>query len=187
MIQKNQTLNIPEHNHKKFVRYGLADYYKEPEWELQNRLVELFHEITDVDLTGYIEDMYRAGRKGTKNRPLVIELLSKRMTRYITSNSHCFQGSGLGISEFLDAKARRERAQMREELFKARQNGHHAIIRNNQLYIDGILTKKHDYNNEQQQNISDIYQEKVMIATCSTEHPHQINTPNKTSNYTFRN
>lgn len=90
--------------------------------------------------------MYRVGRKVTNNRPLVIELLSKRMTRYIVSSSQCFQGTGLGVSEFLDAKSRKDRAQMREELIKAGQNGHHAIIRNNQLYIDGKRANKRYHN-----------------------------------------
>lgn len=187
--QKNQTPSIPEHNYKKLVLYGFADYYNEPEWELHNRLIELFREIADVDLSGYIEDMYRVGRKGTKNRPLVMELLSKRMTRYIISNSHSFQGSGLGISEFLDAKTRKERAQIKDELFKARKNGHYAIIRNNQLYINGKLIKKDDCNNDQRQYINTTYQKNDTTVTYNTEQPYQINRPsqNETVNYTFRN
>lgn len=189
--QKNQTPSIPERNYKKLVLYGFTDYYKEPEWELHNRLIELFRDIADVDLSGYIEDMYRVGRKGPKNRPLVIELLSKRMTRYIISNSHCFQGSGLGISEFLDAKTRKERAHMREELFKARQNGHYAIIRNNQLYINGQLTKTDDYSNEQQQHNTEIEKINTSIPHSYSQpnpsiSPQKVNKPRSVINKTFR-
>lgn len=149
--------NMQQNNHRKIVLYGLADYYKEPESVLYNRLIELFRDIVNIDVSGYMEDLYRLGRPGgPKNRPLVIEFISKRMAKYIINNSTYFQGTGLFISEFLDANTRKYRAQMREELFKARKNGSHAIIRNNHLYIDGkrinIENNKHQYENNTQEN-----------------------------------
>ncbi|PZC71657.1 hypothetical protein B5X24_HaOG212766 [Helicoverpa armigera] len=62
-IQIPRTPNNPDNNDKKIVLYGLAEYYKEPESELHNRLIELFRDIVNVDLSGYIEHMYRVGRK----------------------------------------------------------------------------------------------------------------------------
>ncbi|CAB3252345.1 unnamed protein product [Arctia plantaginis] len=82
-----------------------------------------------------------------KSRPLVIELIIKRMVKYLLKNSQCFQGTGLFIAEFLDNTVRKERAQLREELFAARQKGLRAIIRNKQLYIKGKLTHPNNFNN----------------------------------------
>ncbi|CAB3241532.1 unnamed protein product [Arctia plantaginis] len=141
------TSYIPESNYKKIVLYGLAEYYREPENLLFNRLEDLFRDIAQVDLSGYIEDAYRMGRNTSSNRPLVIELISKRMVKYLLKNSQCFQGTGLFIAEFLDNTARKERAQLREELFAARKKGLHAIIRNKQLYIEGKLTHLNNVNN----------------------------------------
>ncbi|CAB3254134.1 unnamed protein product [Arctia plantaginis] len=145
--QTSQPTYIPESNYKKIVLYGLAEYYREPENLLFNRLEDLFRDIAQVDLSGYIEDTYRMGRNTSSNRPLVIELISKRMVKYLLKNSQCFQGTGLFIAEFLDNTARKERAQLREELFAARKKGLHAIIRNKQLYIEGKLTHLNNFNN----------------------------------------
>lgn len=131
--------NCTESHSKKIVLYGLDEYYKESANNLHMRLIDLFRDVMNVDLMGYIEDTHRIGRYSTKNRPLVIELLSKRMTMYVKENRHFFQGTGLFLAEFLDHNARRERQLMREEMLRARSKGLHAIIRNNQLIIEGTL------------------------------------------------
>ncbi|CAB3246369.1 unnamed protein product [Arctia plantaginis] len=137
-IQPSET-NTPELNTKKIVIYGLAEIYKEPEYDLHTRLIELFYETMNVDLTGYIEEVYRIGRKSSNNRPMVIELLSKRMVKYILSNGRYLQGTRVAVSDFLDENARKKRQILREEIIKARRKGLHAVIRNNQLFIEGKL------------------------------------------------
>lgn len=134
----------PETNRKKIVLFGFTEYYREPENDLHNRITELFRDIMRVDLAGYIEDTYRIGKYNKKNRPLVIELLSKKMAKYITENSQYFHGTKLSISDFLDENARKERKIMRDEMFKARTKGLHAVIRNNTLYIEGKITNLGD-------------------------------------------
>lgn len=182
----NQTPSIPENHHHKIVLYGLTENFQEPECALYNKLINLFRDIANVNLSGYIEDMYRVGKKGLRNRPLVIELLSKRMTRYILSCKQYFQGTGLGVSEFLDVKSRKERAQMRDELVKARKNGYHAIIRNNQLYINGKLVNK-NFNNIESQNEDMSSQENDKNMLNSTNLSHHADIPNESINCTFRN
>lgn len=127
----------PESNSKKIVLFGLTEYYNEPETDLHNRIYDIFQDIMHVDLVGYIEATYRIGKYNNKSRPLVIELLSKKMTKYIIENSQYFQGTKLSISGFLDENARKARKIMRDEMFKARAKGLHAVIKNNELYIEG--------------------------------------------------
>lgn len=133
-----------DNNCKKIVIYGFSEFYNESETELHNRLIEMFYEILQVDLNGYIEETKRIGRLTTKSRPLIVELLSKKMTRYIVENSHYFQGTNIHVSEFLNENARKERKLLREEMLRARRNGQYAVIRNNKLFIDGkrILTNE---------------------------------------------
>lgn len=137
----------PESNSKKIVLFGLTEYYNESEHDLHNRIHEIFQDIMCVDLVGYIEATYRIGKYKDKNRPLVIELLSKKMTKYITENSQYFQGTKLSISGYLDENERETRKIMRDEMFKARTKGLHAVIRNNQLYIEGKRTPLSDARN----------------------------------------
>ena len=66
-----------------------------------------------------------------------MELLSKKMARFIVENSHYFQGTGIYVSEFLNENARKQRKSMREEMLKARKNGQYAVIKENKLYING--------------------------------------------------
>ncbi|KAH9633003.1 hypothetical protein HF086_000363 [Spodoptera exigua] len=65
MKNSKDTSNVTctETNSKKIVLYGLAEYYKEPELELHNRISELFYNTMNVDLTGYIENTYRIAQE----------------------------------------------------------------------------------------------------------------------------
>lgn len=128
-----------ETNGKKFVLYGLTETYKESEYELHDRICNLFWDILGMDLSGSIEDTSRIGKYNRTNRPLVIELMSKRTTKYICENSRYFQGTGLSVSEFLDEDARNQRKNLRDRMLIARNKGQHAVIRNNKLYIEGEL------------------------------------------------
>lgn len=144
--------NVSEIKNKRIVIYGLPEYKNEPEAELYNRLLEVFYDILNIDLTGYIEDTYRLGRNYNINRPLVVELLSKRMRTYLLEHKQYFKGTGLFISEFLDINEQKENKKMREEMFEARKKGYHAVIVNKKLYIDGKIVKKP----EQDQNKENI-------------------------------
>lgn len=146
--------HVPENNNKKIVIYGLEEYSKETDSELHSRVIAIFDDILQLNTMGYIEDIHRVGRRNNRNRPLAVELISKRMVKYILQNSNYFQGTGLSISEFLNAKERHQRAYMREEMFSARRKGLHAIIRNNKLVIDGKIIDLKENDIQQIQNIN---------------------------------
>lgn len=143
--------NCTESYSKKIVLYGF-DEYKESVNNLHMRLIALFREFMNIDLMGYIEETYRIGKRNSKNRPLVIEILSKRMVSYLKENSYVFQGTRLSLSDFLDDEARRDRKLLREEMLKARKQGLHAVIRDNQLLINGKITKNTDNTTDNQIN-----------------------------------
>lgn len=132
---------------KKIVIYGFDEYHNEPENDLHFRLVQMFHELYNIDLTGYIEDTKRIGKytnQFNNTRPLIMELISKKMVKYITRNSHYCHGTRISISEYLNKTAQRDRKILREQMFTARRSGYHAVIRDNKLYIDGKIHKIQD-------------------------------------------
>lgn len=143
-------------NSRKVVLYGLDELYGENEYVLNNRIIEIFEELYNVDLGGYIDQIFRLGRKGYR-RPIVIELTSKIMCKYITQNYKFLKNTGLYISEYYDEEKRKERIKMQELMNSARREGKHAIIRNNRLIIDGkehytgSKTVKYDNENSYQQ------------------------------------
>lgn len=152
-VRRSTEPQIPENNNnKKIVLHGLAEYFKEPEHNLHARIIDIFRDILQVDLLGYIEETNRIGKYKNNNRPLSIELISKRMTKYIVANSHYFHGTGLSVTEYLDERARKERKALREEMFTARRQGLHAIIRNSELYIEGQKID-HGHNTSNQQSL----------------------------------
>lgn len=108
-------------NTKRFVVYGLNEYYRETERDLEDRIIYAFQDTLNIDLTGYIEELHRIGRNGLK-RPIHIELISKRMTKYIISQARFLKGQGLHISEYLDSDALNERRKYREERNLSRRN-----------------------------------------------------------------
>jgi hypothetical protein len=77
-------------NNKKIVIYGFIEYHRELNSDLHERILQMFHELFNINLNGYIEDIHRLGKYNNKihNRPIVIELLSKRLTKYILQNSN---------------------------------------------------------------------------------------------------
>lgn len=133
------TYNTKELNQKTFVLYGLTENYWETEEQTNERVINALYDILDIDLTNYIEDMSRIGNKGSK-RPLKIELLSKKMVNYIIKNSRYFRNTGLAVSQYLQEQALKERNALRQALLEARRNGHHAIIRNNKLIVNGKMS-----------------------------------------------
>lgn len=141
-------------------------------------MIDLLYEKLDIDLTGYIEETYRLGRKHSKNQPLVIELISKRMAKYVIENKQCLQGTRLYISEFLDENSRSQR----KEMLKARKKGLYAIIRNNQLFIEGkrIEIQKQDLHIDSTPMQSEQNQTQHYIDKVSDNHTHSFRNPRPT-------
>lgn len=175
---------LTELKNKKIVMYGLPEYKNESECDLYNRLTDVFYNILNIDITGYIEDAYRLGKNYSKNRPLVVELISKRMRRLLLENKQYFKGTGLFISELLDLNEQKENKKMREEMFEARKKGYYAVIINKTLYIDGKMVKKMNQDPEkhtQEEKNYDNYSKNAQRNKISREkeHPNQFFRPNR--------
>lgn len=84
----------------------------------------------------YVDEISYIGRKGNR-RPIKIELTSKRLRKYILENYQYFKNAGFGVSEYLSDKLLQERKELKAALQNARRNGHHAVIKNNKLLING--------------------------------------------------
>lgn len=106
---------------KTIVIYGLNEYYNDYEINLERRVINAFMNIMEIDLTGYIEGIQRIGKKGNR-RPVQLELISKRMTKYILQNTRQFKSTGLYVSEFLDQKALQDRRSEKEKRYSSRQS-----------------------------------------------------------------
>lgn len=131
----------PNDNQKKFVLYGLDEYYGETESSLFPRINHMFSDILSVEINGFIESAKRLGKKGNR-RPVVIELISSRMKKYVLDNARCFNNTGYAVSDILDKTALENRRHLRETLISARNNGKFAVIRNNRLFINGSEYKQ---------------------------------------------
>lgn len=112
----------------------MENYY-ENEQELSERAINIFYDILNIDISGYIEEVSRIGTRISK-RPLKIELLSRRMAQFILQNAQYFKNTGLTVSEYLDKQALNERKSIKRALQIARKHGKHAIIRNNELVVN---------------------------------------------------
>jgi uncharacterized protein (UPF0335 family) len=121
---------------KRIVLYGLDASQRDNENELYVRIANVFRGILNVNIEGYIESLHRLGKRGNR-RPIVIELISKRMSQYILDNCRAFQGTGLTISRYLDTEGINKRRGLIVLLQEARKQGKNAVIRNNTLVING--------------------------------------------------
>jgi cell division protein FtsB len=135
---ENTTVNDSQ---KKFILYGLDEWYGENEMDLYPRINYMFSDILNIEINGFIESAKRIGKKGNR-RPIVIELISYRMKKYVLANAHRFRNTGNAVSDILDKEALEKRKYQREMLIRARRNGEHAVIRGNKLYINGAEYKQ---------------------------------------------
>lgn len=138
-LQNNsqKSTNQQTENHDKmFVLHGLIENYWETDEDIIGRVVNMFFDLLKINLTDYIEGVKFIGKRGQK-RPLKVELISKRMTKYIIDNSYYLKEAGFSASEYLCPTALQERRKLNHALQAARQSGHHAVIRNNKLFING--------------------------------------------------
>lgn len=173
--------NCSNENSKKFVLYGLDENEWETEYDVYDRVINLFHDVVNVDLNGYIEDITRLGKRGYR-RPVIIELLSKKMTKYILQHSRLFSRSGLSVAELLDNEGIKKRNELGKILQKARKEGKHAIIRNNRLFIEGIEYRK----SQSEENNENPLHSKV-FAEETTSTPINKHNQNNKNIRSFRN
>lgn len=102
------------------VIYGLNEHYNEHEIDLERKVIHTFMSVMNIDLTGYIEGIQRMG-KWSNRRPIQVELISKRMTKYIINNSRQFKSTGLYVAEFLDQKSLQDRRNQRAKRYSTSQ------------------------------------------------------------------
>lgn len=126
-------------NMKKIVLFGLPEPNNETECDLYECVSRIFYDTLDININPFVEEISRIGKRG-KSRPLVIEIMNKRMVKYIMRNNKCFKGTGLAVDTFMEGKELKDRNILRQNLQLARKNGHHAVIKNNKLYVDGKET-----------------------------------------------
>lgn len=138
MLQEKINTEI---NNKKIVLYGLDEHWNESHLQIIDRINYAFYDILSIDINGYIETVSRIGKKGYR-RPIVIELISKRMADYIIQNATYFKNTGLYVSKILSKAELEQKLTLKLKLQEARRNGHHATIRHNQLYVDGKIFRE---------------------------------------------
>lgn len=115
ILKKSQTPMQKERDENKtIVIYGLQEYHNEYETNLERRVINAFMHIMEIDITGYIEEIHRIGKSGSR-RPVKMELISKRMTKYILNNARQFRSTGLYVSGFLDQKSLQDRRNQHEK------------------------------------------------------------------------
>jgi hypothetical protein len=136
LTNKQNVNSRGEESQKKFIIYGLDEFYGESESDIIQRIDCMFRDILNININGFIETVKRIGKKGNR-RPLIIELISKRMKTYVLDNAFCFKNSGYAVSEVLDTETLKKRKILREHLYKARRDGKHAVLRNNRLFVNG--------------------------------------------------
>ncbi|KAH9638374.1 hypothetical protein HF086_004176 [Spodoptera exigua] len=156
-------------NNKKIVIYGLNEYHSETEEYLHYRISTMIQEICGINITGYVEEITRIGRKGHR-RPVVVEFLSKRLPKHLLQNHQLFQNTGISISEYLDKETFLKRKKLSQILTEARRNGHHAVIRNNKLLIDGK-----EVNKSQKENLYTSYNNETLLYNNSEYYSTNVN------------
>lgn len=129
------------------ILHGLAEHYWETEGDVIKRIVTIFYDLLNIDLSSYIEEATFIGRNNNR-RPLRIELISRRMKKYILENSNYIKEAGFSVTEYLSPEALQEKRNLNRALHIARQNGHHAVLRNNKLIINGKEVTNQSLNDE---------------------------------------
>lgn len=188
-ISKTETKNSNNSdNSKKIVLHGLEEYRGETESDICNRVSQIFYDFLNIDADGYIEEIHRIGKRGNQ-RPLEIELLSKKMAKLILENSRYLKNSPFSVTEYLDREDIEKRRELKKVLIEARANGKYAILRGNKLFING-----EEYCTNKTLTTTNMQTHDTEHAKATVNKQEQINTQNKyhrpsrtKQNHNFRN
>jgi polyhydroxyalkanoate synthesis regulator phasin len=192
LSQDNNTSPVPikceGETDKKIVLYGVNESRWENHNELEHRIINIFSDLLNINLQGYIEENLRIGKRGYR-RPIMIELISKRMTKYILENSGYLKDSGLAIAPYLDAKQTEHRRNLRRILAEERKKGNRASIRDNRLIVNGK-----EYNQPQlpldtqlEHRVSNHLSTNQQVTADTYLTPNTTNIDNVTQHQSFRN
>jgi hypothetical protein len=165
---------------RQFILYGLDEQYGETETDLYPRIDRMFNDLQNISINGFIESARRVGKGKGGRRPVILELISKRMRNFVLQNAYCFHNTGYAVSEVLDQSQLGNRKHLRECLINARKQGKHAVIRYNKLFING---KEHTLATQPQQESqpnSTYISSSPEEATCAQEHVLNPSTSSQT-------
>ncbi|KAH9634633.1 hypothetical protein HF086_009285, partial [Spodoptera exigua] len=154
----NDITRIISEEISKFMIGLKSETMEKTEEYLHYRISTMIQEICGINITGYVEEITRIGRKGHRRPVVPVEFLSKRLPKHLLQNHQLFQNTGISISEYLDKETFLKRKKLSQILTEARRNGHHAVIRNNKLLIDGK-----EVNKSQKENLYTSYNNETLL------------------------
>lgn len=125
---------------KNIIIHGVEEIKEESELQLKERMRLV---LRDIDIPIVIEeeltDIRRVGKPqaGIKTRPILIELKNWTKKLEILKAASKLRGTKIYIEQDYSKATQGIRRELREHMKTIRQKGHHAIIRNNNLIING--------------------------------------------------
>lgn len=123
---------------KNILIFGLPENEKNRR-DLELICLELLTNVLKIDISiTEIDNMYRVGsNRGEKVRPVLIKFIARRKVIEILSNRKNLKGSNIVISEDFPKKVQEDRKELIPVMKEMRKEGKHAIIKYNELYVEG--------------------------------------------------
>ncbi|CAH0404366.1 unnamed protein product [Chilo suppressalis] len=77
--EHERSLSSKDQNaNKKIVIYGLDENAWETEIELLDRVTYIFHDVLNINVSGYLENVRRIGNRNGRRRPLLVEFMKRQ-------------------------------------------------------------------------------------------------------------
>lgn len=133
---------------KNLIFFGIKERENE---KLERTMIGLLREelkLINIDINN-IELIKRIGKfDNKKTRPVLIEFNAKRIKTDILRHAKLLKQYKIYIEEDYTSEVLQDRRKLKPHFFEARNNGHKAVLIQNNLYIDGDKYTAKDFNEE---------------------------------------
>uniref|UniRef100_A0A8D8M797 Uncharacterized protein n=1 Tax=Cacopsylla melanoneura TaxID=428564 RepID=A0A8D8M797_9HEMI len=140
MLQKKVNYLEADNKRKNVLIFNLKEEENENHSALETLVDDFFKKQMKCEFT--LADLDKAQRLGEKSegktRPVRVSLTTERKKFHILGNIKNLKSTGIGVDVDLPEEIVKKRKQLVPIMMKKRKEGHHAIMKWDQLYVDGI-------------------------------------------------
>ena len=125
--------------------YGVKEEKEETWGQTENKVRSLIETVAEVKLSEIdIERAHRVGRKGPRERPVVVKFLSYKKKQEVLRHGSKLKSGGISVAEHFTDRVRDVRSHLKRHLEKAKAQGHEANLRFDKLVVDNRVFRLGD-------------------------------------------
>lgn len=111
--------------------------------ELQEIVISIMKKVPTMSFSNNdLNDIYRLGKKGSQNRPILVSLTSQLKVKTILAHKYLFKNENIVVSQDFQKEVNLERKRLQPMVTAINQSGIKAFLKGDQLFVNGKKIEK---------------------------------------------